>query len=178
MTAQISDTFIFGGEEYSLIGIQGWGLASPEQFGMEAKMLHTACYRGFIAKYEVTKEALYLRELTLREKNGNYLPIDGIQPETGKYQATYRGLSVVVPFTGKIRLGKGLIHDLHIHMGYQKAAAYETVLDLTLNDGRVVKILDRAKEMEQKRGAFKERFESGNRLEGIQEAFSLDLDLE
>jgi hypothetical protein len=178
MTAQISDTFILDGNEYSLIGTRGWGLASPEQFGMKPEMLHTACYRGFFATYEVTKEALYLRELTLREKNGNYLPIDGIQPETGKYQATYRGLNVVVPFTGKIKVAKGFIDDLYIHMGFQKASAFETVLDLTLENGKVVRIHDRSKEMEWRRGAFKERYESGNRQEAIQEAFSLDLNLE
>ena len=178
MTAQISDTFIFEAEEYSLIGIRGGDLASPEQFGMEPKMLSTACYRGFFATYEVTREALYLRELTLREKNGNYLPIEGIQPETGNHRATYHGLNVRVSFTGKIRIAKGFIHDLYIHMGYQKASAYETVLDLTLNDGRIVKILDRSKEMEQKRGAFKKHYESGNKFEKIEEAFSLDMDLE
>ena len=178
MTAQISDSFMFEGEEYSLIGMRGGDLASPEQFGMEPKMLNTACYRGFIATYEVTKEALYLRELTLREKNGNYLPIDEIQPEKEQYQATYHDLNVVVPFTGKIRLAKGFIHDLYIHMGFQKPSAFETVLDLTLKDGRVVKILDRSKEMEQKRGEFKERYETGSRLEAIEEAFSLDMDLE
>ena len=178
MTAQISDTFMFEGEEYSLIGIRGRDLASPEQFGMEPKMLNTACYRGFIATYEVAKEALYLRELTLREKDGNYLAIDGIQPEKEQYQATYHDLNVVVPFTGKIRLAKGFIHDLYIHMGFQKPSAFETVLDLTLKDGRVVKILDRSKEMEQKRGEFKERYETGSRLEAIEEAFSLDMDLE
>lgn len=93
MTAQIADTFIFKGEEYSLIGIQGGDLVSPEQFGMEPEMIHTACYRGFSASYELTEESLYLRELTLREKNGNYLPIERIEPAREQYQATYHGLS-------------------------------------------------------------------------------------
>lgn len=54
MTAQIPDTFIFNGEEYSLIGMKGGDLISPEQFGMLPGMLHTACYRGFYATYELT----------------------------------------------------------------------------------------------------------------------------
>ena len=41
MTGQISDKFLFKGKKYSLIGIDGGDLASPEQFGMEAEMLHT-----------------------------------------------------------------------------------------------------------------------------------------
>jgi hypothetical protein len=178
MTAQISDRFIFKGEEYSLIGMTGGYLASPKQFGMEPEMIHTACYRGFYATYELTEKSLYLRELTLREKNGSYLPIEGIEPTKEEYQATYHSLSFVVPFTGKIRLGKDFIEELYIHMGYQKPTAFKTVLDLTLQDGQVVEIRDRSQEMEKKRGAFKKHYESGNIEQTTDEAFSLDMDLE
>lgn len=178
MTAQISDTFLFNGNNYSLIGIIGDIFPSPSQFGMDAEMLHTACYRGFYATYEITGDILYLRELTLREKNGNYVSIDGIKPVIKDYQATYNGLNLEVSFTGKIRLAKDFIDDLYIHMGYQKPTAFKTVFDITLKDGRVVEILDRSPEMEEKRGAFKKHYESGNMIQAIDEAFSLDMDLE
>lgn len=178
MTAQISDRFFFREDEYSLIGMTGDVLVSPEQFGMEPEMLHTACYRGFYATYELTEDALYLRELTLREKNGKYLPIGSIEPAKGDYQATYHDLSEVIPFTGKIRLAKDFIEELYIHMGYQKPTAFKTVLDITLKDGRVVEINDRSQEMEKKLGAFKKHYESGKMLQTIDEAFSLDMDLE
>ena len=177
MTAQISDTFLFKGDKYSLIGMTEGVLATPAQFGMEPEMLHTACYRGFYATYELTEEALYLRQLTLRERNGKYLPIGEKRPEKGDYQATYRGLSEVIPFTGKIRLAKDFIEELYIHMGYQKPSAFKTVLDITLKGGRVVEIKDRSQEMEERRGAFKKHYESGN-IQSIDEAFSLDMDLE
>jgi len=178
MTAQISDTFVFKGDEHELIGICGDELALPEQFGMEPEMMHTACYRGFYATYELTEEALYLRELTLREKNGNYLPIEGKEPEKEECLATYKDLSVVISFTGKIRLAKDFIEELYVHMGYQKPTAFKTVLDIALKDGRVIEIKDRSKEMKQKRGVFKKHFESGDMLETIDEAFSLDMELE
>lgn len=178
MTAQISDTFIFKGDEYSLIGMTSGDLASPEQFGMEPEMIHTACYRGFYATYELTEKALYLRKLSLREKNENYLPIGGIEPEQEEFQATYHGLSVLVPFTGKIRLAKDFIEELYIHMGYQKPTAFKTVLDMTLKGGQVVELKDRSQEMEEKRGAFKKHYKSGTMLQTIDEAFSLDMDLE
>ncbi len=178
MTAQISDTFLFKDDEYSLIGMQGGDLVSPDQFGMEPEMMHTACYRGFYATYELTEEALYLRELTLREKNENYLPIEGSKPEKAEYQATYRDLSVRVCFTGKIRLAKDFIEELYIHMGYQKPTAFETVLDIALKDGQVTEIKDRSRDIEQKRGAFKKHYKSGNMIKKIEDAFSLDMDLE
>jgi hypothetical protein len=179
-TAQIPDTFIFEGNEYSLIGKTEGDFATPDQFGMSAIMLHTACYRGYYATYELTKEGLFLRELTLREKDGNYVPISGIAPiiNEKQLQASYSNLNVLVPFSGKIRLGKGFIQDLYIHMGYQKPTAFKTVLDITLKDGRPVEIKDRSEEMEKKRGAFKKAYESGQMNKSIEDAFSLDMKLE
>ncbi len=63
-------------------------------------------------------------------------------------------------------------------MGFQKPTAFKTVLDITLKDGKVVEIKDRAKEMEEKRGEFKKRFESGELRQSIEESFSLDMKLE
>jgi hypothetical protein len=181
MTAQISDTFIFRGDKYSLIGIKGGGLITPEVFGMKPLMIHTACYRGYYATYELTNKALYLRELTLNEANQNYLPIEGIRPTKGESESayTYHDLNVVVPFTGKIRLAKDFIEKLYVHMGYQKPTAFKTVLDITLKKGQTVDINDRSQEVRQKQGAFKKRYESADVTSNdIKDAFSLDMDLD
>ena len=180
MTAQIEDRFHLRGATYSLIGMTEGNLASPEQFGMVPEMIHTACYRGFYATYELTEDALYLRELTLSEGDGRYLPIGSVKPVKNRegYEATYFGLSEVIPFTGKIRLAKDFIEDLYIHMGFQKPTAFKTVLDITLKDGRVVEIKDRSQEIEEKRGAFKEHYDSEELFQKIDDAFSLDMDLE
>jgi hypothetical protein len=42
-TAQITDTFIFKGNEYSLIDQTDGNFATPKQFEMSAVMIHTAC---------------------------------------------------------------------------------------------------------------------------------------
>lgn len=63
-------------------------------------------------------------------------------------------------------------------MDYQKPTAFKTVLDITLKGGRVVEINDRSQEMEENRGAFKQHYESGNMVQTIDEAFSLNMDLE
>jgi len=54
---------------------------------------------GFYAAYELLEEALRLRELTVCGKYEPWLPIEGIEPATDDYRATYRGLNVVVSFT-------------------------------------------------------------------------------
>ena len=177
MTAQVLDKVFFKGDEYSIIGITG-ELVSPKQFSMTSDMISTACYRGFFATYELTEECLYLREFTLNAKDGNYRPIEGIDPVKTGFQGTYQNLSVEVPFTGRIKLGKDFVQKLHVNMGFQKATAFKVVLELKLKRGRVVEITDRSQEMNQKRGAFKKHYNSGDIHQTIAEAFSLDMGLE
>jgi hypothetical protein len=195
MTAQISDTFIFKSEKYSLIGMTDGDLFTPEELGMEPRMLHTACYRGYFATYELTEEGLFIKRLTIRDANGNYPSIGGVKPKFDYYNVfpesesetelelciasgTYDGLNEAIAFNGKIRLAKEFIDDLYIHMGYQKPTSFKTVLDITLKNKWLVKIDDRSQEMELKRGEFKKRYDSGNMMEAIEDAFSLDMDLE
>lgn len=183
MSAQISDTFLFKGNEYDLIGINGIGLASPEQFGMKPEMMHTGCYRGFYATYELMEEGLYLREFIIREKNKNYLPIEGIEPEKEKGNiASYHGLNISVSFTGRIRIAKDFIEKYFFNMGYQKPIAFKTVLDMTLKDGHIAEVIDRSEEIEKKRGTFKRRksvtfLPEIDKEAFIKKAFSLDMDL-
>ena len=191
MTAQRSDTILFTGDEYSLIGWIGGPLASPAQFGMETEMMSTACYRGFYATYELTEEALYLRELTLslsrlREiyddgsvaEEKDYLPIGGIEPAKEKHQATYHGLSEVIPFTGKIRLAKNFIAEFDMEREGGSPIAFKTVLDITLKDGRIVESKDRSQELKQQRGAYMKSHDRWSMLQTINKAFRLDMDSE
>lgn len=178
MTAQIPDRVLFKGEKYELIGYRGAALVHPEQFGMVPEEISTACYEGYYVTYKLGEGGFSLKEMTLREKSGRYLRIGGVEAKIDTYSATYKGLAVAVPFTGKIRIARGFIQDLYIHMGYQKASAYKCVLDISLERGKITEILDRSTEMEEKRGAFKKRCDEGNVFQLVEEAFSLDLDLE
>lgn len=193
MTAQISDKILFKGEEYSLIGTEGDNLFSPEQYGMQPEMIHTACYRGFYATYEVIEDGLYMRELTLRESQGKYLPIEGISPLTKGYEATYHNLKLLVQFSGVLRLAKDFIKDRYEHMGFQQETSFKGVCDLTFIEGRLVKEINLSDEMAEMRDiqaevkAFTERFwinshhtrklkgYSGFTRRGVQEAFSMDI---
>ncbi len=137
MTAQISDTFLYRNEEYSLIGMTPGELATPGQFGMEPEMMHTGCYRGYYCTYELTNQELLLRQLTLRERNGRYLPIGGVEPTMEEFRATYPGLAISVPFTGRLTLAKDLIPGRYVHMGYQEPTAFKTVLGVELAGGTI-----------------------------------------
>ena len=63
-------------------------------------------------------------------------------------------------------------------MGFQKATSFKEVYDITIEEGKIIDIKDRSEDVEKKRGAFKKRYESGNIIESIDIAFSLDLEFE
>lgn len=186
MTAQIADKFIYRGAAYDVIGVRGGELITPEQFGMTPTAGCTACWRGFYVTYELTSEGLYLRELTLYEKNKNYKPIDGVMPvrvrksmfDVGIGDMSYSNLNVRVPFTGKIRIAKDFIRERYVHMGFQAPSAYKTVHDVALEDGKVVDILDRSWEVEKLREEMGERPGVDGLMEWIDKSFDLDMDLE
>jgi len=142
LTAQISDTFLYGDEEYSLAGMTTGDLATPGQFGMEPAMMHTGCYRGYYCTYEMTEQGLLLRQLTLRERNGRYLPIGGVEPTMEEFRATYHGLAISVPFTGRLTLAKDLVPGRYVHMGFQEPTAFRTVLGVELVKGRITGTAD------------------------------------
>jgi hypothetical protein len=182
MTAQIPDTFIYDGEEYELVALDGEGLIIPQDYGMEPEMLHTACYRGFYSTYEITNDGLFLTEMVIGEVEEGHKSIQGIMPKipSDRFHGypTYKGLRLLTPFTGRIRLGKDFIKDLYIHMGYQKASAFETLLEFAFEAGKLVSMQDKSADNAKNRGAFKKRFETGNSIQSINESFSLDIDIE
>jgi hypothetical protein len=178
MTAQISDRFIYKGQEFSLIGIEGEGLAKPEDFEMKPVAMHTACYRGFFSIYEITEKGIFLREMGIKEDMGNYKPINDVWPTMEEYGALYKDIDLLISFSGKIRLAKDFIEERYIHMGFQKPSAYETVIDLIFEDGRIVEINDRSKEVEAIRKSGKERYKKWRIFKKIKKSFELDMDLE
>lgn len=179
MTAQVQDRVAFNNTDFDMIGVNGEGLFTPETFGMRPVMIHTACYRGFYLQYELSQDTgLLLQELTLRELNDNYVPVHGVVPERSEYQAAYHNLNLPVAFSGQMRLGADFIQELYIHMGYQKPSAYKTVLDISLENGQIVEVKDRSEDAAAIRGGFKEKYHSGSVMEGIKNAFDLDMGFE
>ena len=53
MSSQQPDTVTYEGESYDVIGVHGDGLFDPEALGIQTVAPNTACWRGFIAGYDV-----------------------------------------------------------------------------------------------------------------------------
>ncbi len=179
MTAQIPDTFIYRDEEFDLIGKTDGELFDPEAHGLKPRAMHSACWRGFYATYRLDDDALRLVELSIFTGDDGYPPLDGVEVTETDDGMVYRGLRMIVPFTGKIRLATDFLQEHYVHMGFQKATAYKTVIDITLDRGRVAEVKDRSAEVATRRGSFQDDYHSRHdRMGAIEDAFSLDLDLE
>jgi hypothetical protein len=121
--------------------------------------------------------------MTLREADNNYLPIDSVLPEKDDdYDFSYHNLNVPVPFTGQIRLAKDIIWDLVINMGFHNPTTFRTVYDITLENGKIIDVKDRSREMEKKRSpirrSYRKLIQIIRRENQITQAFSLDMDKE
>jgi hypothetical protein len=152
MTAQINDRFRYFGEPFELVGIKGQGLFDPAEHGIRCTMMHTACWRGFIAGYAVEEGELRLVELEMQ--------LDELGPgsEPPKvYRVAPRGVSehgradytlqARVPFSGGLLLAQDFVQELYVHMGFHPAWKYRRVHELSFEDGKLVREADRSKAM-------------------------------
>jgi hypothetical protein len=115
--------------------------------------------------------------LTLREKDGDYKPIHGIEANIDAYgSGVYKNIRQTVSFTGKIRIAKDFIDSMYVHMGFQKPASFQTVLDLQFMDGNLVDVLDLSEVMADRRKGNEGIPPGINSMTDIKDAFSLDID--
>lgn len=82
-----------------------------------------------------------LQNLYINSKDDYYPEINNVSPEKeGKKSFMYMGhhlyknLNIFIEYTGKILIGKGFINKYYIHMGYQRAWAYEVLQELVFDN--------------------------------------------
>ena len=153
MTAQIPDSVIYEGEEFSLVGVKGEGLYIPEDFGIEPHFRSTACWRGYVMRYCFNKGQLILDRMLLNTTNP--LKIKGIEPQKlkdiGSFDYSYENLSIKTDFTGTILLANDFIQQMYVHMGFQRPIAFRTVVEIQVENGTMISIRDLSKKMEEYR---------------------------
>ncbi len=178
MTAQVPDTLLYNDKPYDLTGMEGSGLPSPDDFGMQPVMMHTACYRGFYCTYVIRDEQLYLSGLTVRSESGEYPPVNGVHPQIDPYgTGTYEDIHLPVSFSGRLRLGGDFIQNEYIHMGFQSPSAYKTVLELAFEGGHLVSVTDRCEEFARLRKK-PQRPKPRSLMDWVHQRFSRDMDKE
>jgi len=121
---------------------------------MHPVMIHTACWRGYYVTYELGDEGLVVREFTVRQQDGNYPPVEGVQPSLEEYQATYKRMNLSINYNGTLTLARDMIPERYVHMGIQGPDAFKVVLEFTLSEGKIKAFEDRSAEMEEMRKSF------------------------
>jgi hypothetical protein len=177
MTAQISDSFLYRGQEYAIAGISEGELFEPKLFGMTPTHTSTACWRGYQARYALDGPHLVLDRLyvNLMKPDTQYErepgpPLNGVTPVDGHaelealgdddermqfhfrntrtwFNNNYVGLRHRLDYTGGILLASGFISELYVHMGFHPAWKFEKVVELIFEAGELRQEHDRSRAM-------------------------------
>lgn len=153
MTGQVSDEFRYNGEVFSLVGFNGECLYTPADFDMRTTMASTACWRGYQMFYDCVDGVLILDAMFANPKDAK--PVNGIEPRKPEnsfmFPYVYENLGLKTKFTGRILLGKDFIDEMYVHMGFQSAESYRTVIELEVKNGDIVKETDLSSTMAERR---------------------------
>lgn len=149
MTAQVGDRFIYGGDDYSIVAISSPIQFAPSDYGIKPVPRCTACWNGYWCEYQISEEAIVLKNLYINSEDGCYPEINGVSPENrGKKSFLYMGhhlykdLNIFIEYTGRILVGKDFMREYYIHMGYQRAWAYKVLKELVFDKGKLVRSVD------------------------------------
>lgn len=173
MTAQFSDTLKYEEKDYEIAAISGDGLFDPAQYKMKPISQCSACWRGFVTRYQVANEELHLIALSIsltdddwrtEEKFpkvqapiiGGYKAIDMSVEQWSLFEYYYTNMRLPIPFTGGLLLARDIINDLHVHMGFDPAWKYRTVYELLFEEGRLTKSINVSEKMAEIRLEMKE----------------------
>ncbi len=148
MTAQISDAFRCGDEEYSIIAISEPISFNPRNYGLKPFYACTACYKGYWCTYNINENGIVLEKLFIHTLDGNYPEIDGVAP-SGEEDACfghrlYNNINLKINYTGKILVGDEFIEEYYIHMGTQKPWAYKVLIEFVFENGKLTEKNDKS----------------------------------
>ena len=153
----------YEGEAYEVIGLDGDGLFDPRALGIQTVAPHTACWRGFIAGYEVRARRLHLQSLALWSDRP-LPPVFRVAPSGsaadddvvrhpfdpslgGQVRGEYTFEDAPISFTGALLVGREYVGRGYSTTGGDPPWSYSAVHDLTFEDGWLVDSIDRPAEM-------------------------------
>ena len=164
MTGQINDNFTHRDITYSVAGISEGELFDPAILDLEPSMASTACWRGYQVNYSVVDKHLVVADLHVnllektdeRYKRQEGPSINGISPigpgeEFDFFNNHYEGICYHLEYSGGLLLANDFIDDLYVHMGFQRAWKYESVIELVFENGVLVNEFDCSERMSELR---------------------------
>lgn len=165
MTAQIGDIYKYESKEYSIVAMSAPIEFKPQDYGLNPQAACTACWDGYWCEYHIEGDRLLLKNFFMYNSDGDYPLFNGVGViEQTYHEATrlgmgkkksekvmvednmghreYRNVNLPIRYTGKILVGSDFIHEYYIHMGYQRAWAYKTLLEFVFKEGELIETID------------------------------------
>jgi len=131
-TAQIPERIVYEGAEGFLFTNPLETHFTRDNPRPEFAAPHTACWRGYIASWEIREDTLYLKDIKawMRDRSGKAAPVEFEKIFPGKTKPMKADW-----FTGTLRIPRGKPIQ-YVHMGYQ--TIYEYDVFLRIKAGKVV----------------------------------------
>lgn len=165
MTAQIGDIYKHKNKEYSIVAMSAPINFKPQDFGLEPQARGTACWKGYWCEYHITDGKLLLKKLFMYNGEGKYPLLNGVGVVEQTYHEgisitsgdtksrkvmlednmghrMYKNVNLQIKYSGKILVGDDFIRDYYIHIGYQRAWAYKTLIEFVFEDGNLIETID------------------------------------
>ena len=187
MTAQVGDRFIYKEDNYSIVAISNPIQFNPLDYGIKPVACCSACWNGYWCDYHISTKGIMLQNLYINSENDYYPEINNAIPEKEDKKSfqymghhLYRNINIFMEYTGKILIGKGFINKYYIHMGYQRAWAYEVLEELVFDNGKLVKTVDHSEMAKKLRKELENRPEEIKKISDniplfVEESFSLEM---
>lgn len=203
MTAQIGDIYKYEGKQYSIVAMSAPIGFKPQDYGLNPQSCCTACWDGYWCEYQIENRSLLLKNFYMFNSEGNYPPFNGVNVSeqtyhegrcvgSGKKKAekimlednmghrVYKNVNLPIPYTGHVLVGDGFIPGYYIHMGYQNAWAYETLLEFIFENGKLVKTEQHSEMAKKLRAEIAEGVKDARDIESsiesfVAKSFSLDM---
>lgn len=142
MSGQRHDACLFNHELYVVTWVENAPLFSPRDFGFRPSFnaWRTDCVCGFHCTYGIGSNGLFLLRFVIHAEDGQYPALEGVAARFDEDESAYvfAPLRKQLDYSGKLRIAKGLIHDLYVHGGYQEEIAFENVFEFEFRVGKVV----------------------------------------
>jgi hypothetical protein len=155
MTLQIGDEITFENELYDIVYPPEYSmLFSPQDYGLMPVSYSTDCYRGYVCHFKVSSNQLFLENLSIafESEETNDKELFGKLPEFGIWLAEYKNLNLPICYTGHL-----LISNYHALL-YKKQRKHrkkpETILDFSMESGKVISVANRSEQMKIERSKY------------------------
>ena len=148
MRSQFFDGFNFNDKKYSLVAIEKpEELFNIKKLPLRPTVFDESCLRGYSAVYRLDDEKqLILSQLFTNNGNDEAPTLFGVEPASFHSPAgnVRYDLERPVNYTGSFLIAYKFIHEFFTPFGYQLPHAFETVYELTFDNGVFTRVEDRS----------------------------------